>query len=63
MDEPCICDEHVSFDEAIKILSEAVKGERMKASIGGSGSLAESYCTSVANSLQAAIDVLKAHKK
>jgi len=45
------------YDVAIKILTEAVKGERMKAGIGGSGSLAESYYNGIADEIPA-IDLL-----
>ena len=53
----------MKYDEAIKILSEAVKGELMKASIGGSGSLAESYCVRKAEAIQSAIALLEKHNK
>lgn len=48
---------------AIKLLTEAAKGERMKASIGGPGSLAESYCTRTADELQAAISLLENYEE
>jgi len=51
------------YDAAIKILTEAVKGEKMKAGIGGSGSLAESYCNEKADEIQAAIDLLVADEQ
>ena len=49
------------YAKAMSILTEAVRGERMKASIGGSGSLAESYCTRIANELQAAVTLLESY--
>ena len=49
---------HIHAD-AIEILSEAAKGERMKAAIGGRGSLAESYCNRKADDIQLAIMLLE----
>ena len=51
------------YDVAIKILTEAVKGERMKVGIGGSGSLAESNYNEIADEIQAAIDLLVADER
>ena len=51
------------YDAAIKILTEAVEGERMKAGIGGTGSLAESYYNGIADEIQTAIDLLVADEQ
>ena len=51
------------YAAAIEILAAAAKGERMKASIGGPGSLAESCCTRRTNELEAAVAQLEIFHK
>ena len=47
------------YTDAIAILNKAAADERMKATIAPIGSLADVYCTGLANRLEEAVEELK----
>ena len=50
------------YAKAIAVLAEEIQKERMQATIGGRGSLAESCANAAVESLQAAMDLLEGYE-